>query len=304
MIGRSGKWAVGIVVASAIVVNASRADAKTKMVQPLSPTMHAPGARGTAKLVLKSGSTGRFSVKGRHLAAGKSFDVVVNKVKVGTLTTGPSGGGVARFSTSPTGRAGMLGFDPRGAEVEVRDGDSGDDDLDSDMPDDQPDSAIGCCVGERHDDGETECEDLTAAECAARGGTATTATSCLPDPCGTKPPATSVCCLAHSAAGASEDDDPEVECEDDLSAADCGTRGGTVVTATSCDPNPCQPVPPPETIICCVPDGGEAECRHVTPDHCTGAGGTPSSAASCDPDPCGSGGGADGENGGDADGGD
>jgi hypothetical protein len=302
MIERPGKWAVGLLLVSAVAANATRADAKTKVVQPLSPTVHAPGAHGTAKLVLRTGSTGRFSVKARHLPAGRSFDLVVNKVKVGTITTGPSGGGVARFSTSPTGRAGMLGFDPRGAEIEVRDGDTGDDDLDSDMPDDQPDSAIGCCVGERDDDHETECEDLTATECATRGGTPTTATSCLPDPCGTNPPSpTSVCCLAQSAAGASEDDDPEVECDADVSATNCATQGGTVVTATSCDPNPCQPVPPPATIICCVPDGHESECEHVTPDHCTTAGGTPSSATSCDSDPCGGGGGGDGE---DGDGGD
>jgi hypothetical protein len=46
-----------------------------------------------------------------------------------------------------------------------------------------------------------------------------------------------------------------------------------------------------------VPDGDEAECEHLTRDHCTGANGTVSTATSCDPDPCGAGG--DGGDGGD-----
>src|SRR5262249_27739903 len=255
------------------------------------------GARGTGKLVVRSGSTGRFSIKARRLAAGKSFDVVVNKVKVGTLATGAGGAGVVRFSTSPKGRSAMLGFDPRGAEIEVRDGDTGDDDLDSDMPDDNPDSAIGCCLGEDDDDGETECENLTAAECSEEGGKVTTATSCLPDPCGGNPPP-GVCCIAHDMTGASDDDDPEVECEE-LSATDCAARNGTAVEATSCDPNPCQPVPPPELVICCLPDDGEQECERLTSDHCTTAGGKASTSTSCDPDPCGTGGGGgEGDDGG------
>jgi len=172
------------------------------------------------------------------------------------------------------------------------------------MPDDNPDSAIGCCLGDDDDDQgdegetETECQDLTAAECAAKGGTATTATSCLPNPCRQNPPpSTTVCCLAHDAEGASEDDDPEVECEH-LSASRCAARNGTTVEATSCDPNPCRPVPPPQLVICCVPEDGESECERLTPDHCTARGGTASTATSCDHDPCttssGSGSGDDG----------
>src|SRR5690349_10621525 len=157
----------GGMLAAVIIALPVHAGAKTHIVQPLSPTVHAPGASGTAKLVMKSGTQGRFSVRARHLAAGKSFDVVVNGVKVGTLATGATGGGIARFSTSPHGHNALLGFDPRGNHVEVRDSGTGDDDLDSDMPDDNGDSAIGCCLGNK--DGETECEDLTAAECGAQG---------------------------------------------------------------------------------------------------------------------------------------
>ncbi len=187
--------------------------------------------------------------------------------------------------------------------MEVLD-DQGDDVLDGEMPDDNPDSAIGCCVGD--DDGETECEDLTAAECTSEGGTRSNATSCLPNPCVTTPPPSTVCCFAHSATGAFVDDDPEVECEDDISAAECAAQGGTMVNATSCDPNPCQPSPPPNLVICCVPQGDQgeqegqpqtepAECEHISADECTAAGGTVSSGAtSREPDPCGGGGGGGG----------
>jgi hypothetical protein len=305
-----GRWIVVAALAGAVLgALPGEAGARTRIVQALSPTAHAPRARGTAKLVMPSGSKGRFSIKARHLAAGQSFDVVVDKVKVGTLSTGPSGSGIARFSTSPRGRNAMLGFDPRGAEVEVRDADSGDDDLDTDMPDDTPDSAIGCCIGEHDDDdaqgdeeGESECEELTAAACAAKGGTATTATSCLPDPCRQNPPpSTTVCCLAHDDDGAGEDDDPEVECEH-LSESECAARNGTAVQASSCEPNPCRPVPPPELVICCVPDDGDSECERLTPDHCTAAKGTVSSATSCDPNPCAPNGGGGDDGGGEGSG--
>jgi hypothetical protein len=283
---------VGIVAAVAAVL-AVDATAKTKIRQTLTATVHAPGASGVARLVLRTPSTGKFTVKARRLPGSKTFDVVVNKVKVGTLKTGPSGNGTAKFSNPAAGHAAALGFDPRGAQIAVRDEETGDDDLDSDMPDDHPDSAIGCCL-------EHECEDeMTAAECTAHGGTPTAAGGCLPDPCNSNPPPpTTVCCRTTSAGGAFVDDDPENECDDDESSAECAAKGGVVVQATSCEPNPCQPTPPPQLVICCVPDEGESECEHVTADHCTAAGGTVSSATSCEHDPCGGG----GEGGGDGSG--
>jgi hypothetical protein len=357
---RSERWAqVGTaaglttVVVAALAVNAP---AKTHIRLTLTATPHAPGASGVAKLTLRTGPKGRLIVKARHLSGGKSFDVVVNKVKIGTLVTGKSGSGTAKFSTSPSGRAKVLGVDPQGAQIAVRDRETGDDDLEGNMPDDHPGSAIGCCLGNQDDDDDPngECENLTAAECLSEGGTPTTATSCLPNPCGNQPlpatvacclthsatgafvdddpnvecedltaadcraqggrattatgcvpnpcesqppPTTVVCCLAHSAIGAFVDDDPEVECEDDVSQAECATEGGMVVQATSCDPNPCQPVSPPNLVICCVSQGDQGEhegepqtespeCEHITADECRASGGTVSSAASCVPDPC------------------
>ena len=301
-----------VVFSAAVVGGGAMAVAKTggvNITRKLTATGHAPRARGLAKLSLKSGSSGTFSVRAKHLPGGQTFDVVVNKVKVGTLTTSPSGSGSAKFSTAPHGRAAMLGFDPQGAEVEVRD-EQGEDDLDGEMPGGNPSSAIGCCLPD--DDGETECEPLTAADCTAHGGTATSATGCFPNPCPSQPPPTPVvCCIAHSAAGAFVDDDPEVECEDDASSAECAAEGGMVVHATSCEPNPCQPTPPPNLVICCVSQGDQgqqqgqpqtepAECAHITAAECTAEGGTASTATSCQPDPCGGGGsgGDQGEGGG------
>jgi hypothetical protein len=292
--------------AAAIGAMAFSATAKTRVRirQTLTPTAHAPGASGQAKLQLKTGSSGKFSVRVRHLPGHKSFDVLVNKVKVGTIVTGGNGSGSIKLSTAPKGHDAVLGFDPQGDQVEVRDGDTGDNDLEGNMPDNNPSGGVGCCLTKH--DGETECEVLADTDCSAHNGTPTAATSCLPDPCGggTPPPAGVVCCLANSATGAFVDDAPEVECQE-TSESDCAAQGGMAVQGTSCDPNPCQPVSPPGVTVCCVPDGGKSECEQLTPDHCQHAGGAASTATSCDPDPCGGtesgngggGGGGDGESG-------
>jgi hypothetical protein len=46
------------------------------------------------------------------------------------------------------------------------------------------DPDVVCCLPDNGGDGVPECEDRTAEECAAAGGTVSTATSCTPDPCG------------------------------------------------------------------------------------------------------------------------
>src|SRR4029077_12403836 len=77
---------------------------------------------------------------------------------------------------------------------------------------------------------------------------------------------------------------------EDRTPDECANEGGLVVTATSCDPNPCSPTPPAPEIVCCVTEqehGQDAEeCEEITADRCTARGGTASSATSCDPDPC------------------
>src|SRR5262249_15146641 len=169
-IGRRLVMAVGF--SAAVVVVGAMAVAKTggvNITRKLTATGHAPRARGLAKLRLRSGASGTFSVRAKHLPGGQTFDVVVNKVKVGTLTTSPRGSGTAKFSTAPHGRAAMLGFQPQGAKVEVRD-EQGEDDLEGEMPGENPSGAIGCCLSD--DDGETGCEARTAPSGRAHRGAA------------------------------------------------------------------------------------------------------------------------------------
>jgi len=267
---------------------ARNATAGVHVAQALTATSHAPNARGRAKLALKSASKGRFRVLARGLAPRASFDLVVGGVKVGTFTTNGHGSGKIMLSTHAKPSEGLLGVDPRGKSIEVRD-DNGDDDLEGEMPD-EGDSAAGafaCCAS---DDGETECEVKTPDECAARGGTTQAGVdSCIPNPCGVTPPGGEgdvVCCFPGSATGAFLDDESQAEC-DEVSTKECAAAGGTVVEATSCDPNPCAPVPPSQTTVCCVPDGTETECEILTPDHCSAAHGTPNAATSCESNPCG-----------------
>src|SRR5262249_14325237 len=108
-IGR--RLVTAVAFGAAVVVIGAMAVAKTggvNVTRKLTATGHAPRARGLAKLHLKSGSSGTFSVGAKHLPGGQTFDVVVNKVKVGTLTTSPRGSGIARFSTAHHGRTTML----------------------------------------------------------------------------------------------------------------------------------------------------------------------------------------------------
>ncbi len=273
-----------IVAATTVVVLgvASGASALVHVKQPLQATSSAPRARGNAKLTLRTSSKGVFSIGARHLTAGASYDVVVGGVKVGALATNPHGAGHVVFGAPKRGHRALLGFDPRGHSLAVRDHD-GNDALEGDMSDDSDDkSKVACCLPD--DDG-VECDDRTPQSCLDDGGTPSSATGCFPDPCSTTP--TSVCCTVDSTCGAFVDDDPHLGCRAGASAAECAEHHGTLVGATSCDPNPCAPVPPVALVTCCVPDDGQVECEFRTPEHCAAKGGTVNAAASCDPDPCG-----------------
>jgi hypothetical protein len=140
---------------------------------------------------------------------------------------------------------------------------------------------IICCIP---DDSGPECEDRTPAECTAQGGTATTATSCLPNPCaGTPPPVEGgeiVCCIP---------DDLGPECED-RTADDCALQGGVAVAATSCLPtNPCATTTPPDQnpdIQCCLADDSGPSCEDRTPAQCAIEGGANAGVGTCTPNPC------------------
>jgi len=275
-----------LAVACAALLLNQDAGARTRVRAPLAPTSSAGTASGQAKLTLKSATEGQFEVKVRHLAPDATYEVIVGGVHVADLTTTGGGSGNVRFRTRPRSQHDVpLGFDPRDATVVVRSA-AGDDVLATTFPDDDPtnDGDVVCCIP---DDSGPECEDRTADECTAQGGTVVAgATSCLPNPCEGATPVDPdvVCCLP---------DDSGAECED-RTQAECLAGGGVVVNATSCLPNPCAAVPPvADEVVCCLPDrGGDGldECEDLTADVCVAAGGTVSTATSCTPDPCGAGG--------------
>jgi hypothetical protein len=273
----SAMW-VALAIAG-LACAAGTADAGVRVKQKLRATTFAPKARGNAKLSLESDTKGVFSVVARRLESGAQYDLVVGGIKVGSITTNGHGAGKAAFGTTKRGTRGLLGFDPRGRSLAVRDR-HGNDVLDCDMPDDDA-GKVACCVAD--DDG-IACKHRTPENCTADGGTVSSASGCFPDPC-TPDTATVVCCTVDSTCGAFVDDDPAVGCRDDVTAERCANEGGTVVGATSCEPNPCAPVPPVALVTCCVPDD-EVECQFRTPDRCAAKGGTVSTAATCDPNPC------------------
>jgi hypothetical protein len=237
-------------------------------------------ARGAVKLTVKNLSDGKFEIKAQRLDPNATYDVLVDGVLVGQLTTKTGGSGRLRFRSRPRSSSDvLLGFDPRGALVVVRNA-AGQDVLAVQLADNPAveDGDIICCIP---DDRGPECEDRTAAECTAAGGAATTATSCLPNPCaGTPPPIDGnvVCCIP---------DDSGPECEDRTADA-CAQEGGVAVEAASCDPNPCSSVTPPDNddVQCCLADDSGPECEDRTPAQCAIEGGVSAGAGVCAPDSC------------------
>jgi hypothetical protein len=274
---------VPLALAIAALPSSTAVAAATHLRKPLTPTAKAPGARGIANLVVR-GSRGRFGVGARRLRGDARFEVVVDTVRVGTLTTGPTGRGKARFSTPAHASDQLLGADPSGKLVEVRDED-GDDVLETEMPGDSPPGNTRCCVG----DAGAECESESPDECAVAGGIDLGEGSCLPNPCSTSSDEAIRCCQPDH-----DEDGPECE---PSTADECSADGGTNLGAGTCDPNPCRATSPPEgEVACCVPDGTddagdgedqtEMECEMTTAEGCAALGGTASGAASCDADPC------------------
>lgn len=247
--------------------------------QELVATGADPDASGRAKLRVTDLTDGRFEVRVRRLDSNATYEILVDGVRVGDVRTSSGGSGKARFRTRPrSSKDRLLGFDPRGAVVAIRNA-AGSDVLAVRLAAPASDDGdVICCIP---DDSGPECEDRTPAECAAEGGVVSTATSCLPDPCaGVTPPGGGdvVCCIP---------DDSGPECEDRTSA-ECAAEGGVVVAATSCSPNPCVGVVPPADtdIQCCLPDDSGAECEDRTPAECVVDGGVNLGAGVCGVDSC------------------
>lgn len=292
--GGLGAVGVGAVIVAGVIAAAGALYAAQVKDNLAATSVSPPDARGKMRLRIKNSSKAKFKIVAGHLQGGRTYDVIVGGVKVGAINTSAGGNGRATFSARPGSGDALLGFDPRGAQVVVRDAEDGDDVLVGDLPDDDP-AAVACCLPESDDDGEVECEDLTADECTTQGGAPQAVASCLPNPCATTPPADEelVCCT-----NATGDDESPSECEDVSTEAECSTLGGTIVQATSCDVNPCAGTPPTNRTACCVPDddgSGEIDCEVLSAEACKAEGGTSvgvgagTTAATCSNDPCGTG---------------
>src|SRR6185369_1564472 len=91
-----------------------------------------------------------------------------------------------------------------------------------------------------------------------------------------------VCCVPESG-----DDGGAAECED-RTPDECIAEGGTVSTAETCLPNPCDTVTPPseDDVVCCVPDDSGPQCEDRSVEECSAAGGIVVEGASCTDNPC------------------
>jgi hypothetical protein len=288
--------AVGLLV---VGVAAHRAEARSITInQSLAATGVDPNANGQVQARIakpRSGMRAKLALKARGLDPKASYTVLLNGVPVGTLSTTPAGNARVQFSSQPRQKDQLLGVDPRGAQIEVRN-DNGDDVLDANMPATGMDpTKVQCCIAQSGDSSQQpECEDLTPDACTAAGGVDSGATSCLPNPCeGATPPPPQdnvVCCIPEED-GVTNDEggvsDNGAGCEM-RSAASCSQHHGIQLAATSCDPNPCTSTTPanPDTVQCCVTDEGETECKQRTLDRCNAQGGTSMGAGSCSPNPC------------------
>src|SRR6185369_15603126 len=151
--------------------------------------------------------------------AGATYQAVVSDVLIAELVADDKGRIRTRLRSQPRSSSDLLlGFDPRGSILIIRNA-AGEDVLAGDIPaggNASDDSKIVCCVAD--DDG-PECEDRTADECLAEGGTVSTAETCMPNPCDTTTPAPDddVIC------GVPDDSGPECE---DRSVEECSAQGG------------------------------------------------------------------------------
>src|SRR3989442_15667132 len=88
-------------VVAAVLGSASAAGADGfKISEKLTATAAAPGARGRAVVVVRD-SDRKVRVAARGLQRRTTHDVILDRVKIGTLTTSGRGNGRARFRSGP-----------------------------------------------------------------------------------------------------------------------------------------------------------------------------------------------------------
>src|SRR5262249_21790280 len=119
---RSISIALTVLAVVGVPALATRASASTeKEAGSLASTGVDPDARGKVKLTVRNLTDGRLEIKGQKLDPNATFDVLVNGVLVGQFTTTGGGNGRIRFRSRPRSPSDqLLGFDPRGALVVVR----------------------------------------------------------------------------------------------------------------------------------------------------------------------------------------
>ena len=237
-----------------------------------------PQARGKANVAMRDPSTGFFKLRVQRLQADTDYDVLVGGIRVATLHTTHSGSGGLRFASQPRGSELLLGFDPRGQAIELRSA-AGENVLIGSMPLIGDDTGkVACCLP---DDSGSECEDRTAEECTAQGGTATAAGSCLPDRAARRRRPTSTSSVACPTIPA-----PSARIARRPNASPPAVRWSR---PTSCVDNPCAgtPLPPDENVQCCIPAYYVYECEDRTVAECEALGGINKGAGECSPNPCG-----------------
>jgi hypothetical protein len=255
----------------------------TRISQDLGATGADDDASGEVKILIRDSSKGlrgQMEVKARRLEPERRYEIEIEGVRIGSLTTRRNGSGKAKFDSKPKPGKQLLGVDPRGKLAELLSG-QGATVLQTAVSASTLDpSKVRCCLP---DDSGPDCEDRTAAECSAAGGIDLGPGSCLPNPCSGPPPPEPeddiACCLP---------DDSGPECED-RTPAECSAQGGINIGAAVCLPNPCSgPTPPPDDDIrCCLPDDSGPECEDRTVAECATLGGVNIGAGACLPDnPC------------------
>ncbi len=257
--------------------------ASIRIAQGLGVTGADDDASGEVKLVIRDsrkGLRGKMEVKARGLEPESRYEIEIEGVRIGSLTTRRNGAGKAKFDSKPKPGKQLLGVDPRGKRAEVVSG-QGATVLQTAVSGGTLDpNKVRCCLP---DDSGPECEDRTAAECSAQGGVDLGPGSCLPNPCSgpTPPPEPeddAACCLP---------DDSGPECED-RTPSECSAQGGINIGPGACLPNPCAgPTPPPDADIrCCLPDDAGPECEDRTAAECSVLGGVNIGAGVCAPGAC------------------
>ncbi len=277
------RWSIALsmLALGGLAVLVPAAEAKgVKVRQSLGVTGADPDGTGELKADIRAsaaGLRGKLEVKVHGLAPESTFDITLDGVRIGSFTTRRNGSGKAKFDTRPSRSKQLLGVDPRGRLAAVVAGD-GSVVLQTAVSASTLDpNDVRCCLP---DDSGPECEDRTAAECAAAGGVDLGPGSCLPNPCsgGTPIGGDVLCCLP---------DDSGPECED-RTAAECSAQGGINIGVGTCLPNPCSgPTPPPDDDIrCCLPDDSGPQCEDRTVAECDAAGGINIGAGACTADAC------------------